>query len=129
MLQKNAQAPLSQVYDHKSALEQMHCAFLLPLMKRHGFSHLLGQSPIGVSFKRLLLDTVLATDMGVHANFMQRFSDLMENPQKFNITQARTLICQALIKCADISNPVRVSASNNVNLFYLIIFITRVVHI
>lgn len=107
MFMKNAQAPLSQVYDHKSALEQMHCAFLLPLMKRHGFGHLLGQSSISISFKRLLLDTVLATDMGVHANFMQRFSHLMEDPQKFDVTQARTLICQALIKCADISNPSR----------------------
>ena len=105
---KNAQAPLSQVYDHKSALEQMHCAFLLPIMKRHGLAHLLAPSPSGnqSQFRRLLLDTVLATDMGVHSTFMERFANLMEHPQEFDIVQARTLLCQALIKCADISNPV-----------------------
>ncbi|KAL5522537.1 hypothetical protein ACEPAG_8553 [Sanghuangporus baumii] len=109
MFMKNAQAPLSQVYDHKSALEQMHCAFLLPIMKRHGLAHLLAPSPSGTQsqFRRLLLDTVLATDMGVHSIFMQRFAKLMEHPQEFDVVQARTLLCQALIKCADISNPSR----------------------
>ena len=113
--QKNAQAPLSQVYDHKSALEQMHCAFLLPIMKHHGLGHLLsshshnGQS--NSNFRRLLLDTVLATDMGVHKSFMDRFTRLMERPQDFNVNEARTLLCQALIKCADISNPVCLSPS------------------
>lgn len=106
--QKNAQAPLSQVFDHKSALEQMHCAFLLPIMKHHGFGGLLAPSRSGgqSNFRRLLLDTVLATDMGVHKDFMDRFAHLMEDPQNFNVSEARTLLCQALIKCADISNPV-----------------------
>lgn len=94
------------MYDHKSALEQMHCAFLLPIMKRHGLAHLLDSSDFGAQFRRLLLDTVLATDMGVHAQFMQRFTHLMEKPGEFTNVEARTLLCQALIKCADISNPV-----------------------
>lgn len=87
----------------------MHCAFLLPIMKRHGMAHLLDSSDAGIHFRRLLLDTVLATDMGVHAQFMQRFRHLMEKPGDFTSTEARTLICQSLIKCADISNPVRTS--------------------
>lgn len=85
----------------------MHCAFLLPIMKRHGLAHLLDSSDAGTQFRRLLLDTVLATDMGVHAQFMQRFTHLMEKPSEFTNVEARTLLCQALIKCADISNPVR----------------------
>ena len=119
---------MSQVYDHKSALEQMHCAFLLPIMKRHGLAHLLtrelqpsssyspSQCPSSApssststappTFRKLLLETVLATDMGVHKQFMERFECLMEHPERFDIIQARILICQALIKCADISNPV-----------------------
>ena len=78
-------------------------------MKRHGLAHLLSPTPSGAQsqFRRLLLDTVLATDMGVHGVFMQRFANLMEHPDNFDIIQARTLLCQALIKCADISNPVR----------------------
>ena len=77
-------------------------------MKRHGLAHLLAPTPTGgqSQFRRLLLDTVLATDMGVHSTFMQRFENLMDHPQDFDIIQARTLLCQALIKCADISNPV-----------------------
>ena len=104
--QKNAQAPLSQVYDHKSPLEQMHCAFLLPIMKKHGLAHLLDQGPMGVEFRRLLLQTVLATDMGVHARFMERFQQFIDNPHALDVAEQRILVCQALIKCADISNPV-----------------------
>lgn len=121
------------MYDHKSALEQMHCAFLLPIMKRHGLAHLLSRElrpssssssqPVPSStainssasgstkvptLRKLLLDTVLATDMGVHKEFMERFGRLMDHPEEFDIVQARILICQALIKCADISNPVRI---------------------
>lgn len=107
MFMKNAQAPLSQVYDHKSALEHMHCAFLLPIMKRYGLAHLLDRDEAGTQFRKLLLETVLATDMGVHARFMQNFQNLIDRPEKFDITQKRILVCQALIKCADISNPSR----------------------
>lgn len=46
--------------------------------------------------------------MGVHKEFMERFGRLMDHPEEFDIVQARILICQALIKCADISNPVRI---------------------
>ncbi|KLO19373.1 HD-domain/PDEase-like protein [Schizopora paradoxa] len=107
MFMKNAQAPLSQVYDHKSPLEHMHCAFLLPIMKRHGMAHLLDRGKAGMQFRKLLLETVLATDMGVHPQFMKNFQSLIDNPEKFDINQKRILVCQALIKCADISNPSR----------------------
>lgn len=46
--------------------------------------------------------------MGVHKEFMERFGRLMDHAEEFDIVQARILICQALIKCADISNPVRI---------------------
>ena len=84
----------------------MHCAFLLPIMKRHGLEHLLDRRVDGAHFRKLLLETVLATDMGVHKNFMERFKSLIEQPGLYDVAQARILVCQALIKCADISNPV-----------------------
>ena len=84
----------------------MHCAFLLPIMKRHGLAHLLDRGKAGMQFRKLLLETVLATDMGVHPQFMKNFQSLIDNPEKFDINQKRILVCQALIKCADISNPV-----------------------
>ncbi|TDL25150.1 HD-domain/PDEase-like protein [Rickenella mellea] len=107
MFMKNAGAPLSQVYDHKSALEQMHCAFLIPIMKQHGLGHLLEQGNTATPFRKLLFETVLATDMGVHGQFMQRFKALVDYPPSYDLPETRLLLCQALIKCADISNPSR----------------------
>ncbi|QRV91058.1 hypothetical protein RhiJN_19076 [Ceratobasidium sp. AG-Ba] len=42
----NADTPLSRVFDHKSSLEQLHCALLLRLMHKHGMGHLLSSRPI-----------------------------------------------------------------------------------
>ena len=106
MSQKNARSPLSQVYDDKSPLEHMHCIFLLPIMRRHGLAHLVSDGRVGNSTGRILRETVLATDMGVHQKFMDRFSRMVEDPGAFTEREVRLLICQALIKCSDISNPV-----------------------
>lgn len=65
----------------------------------------------GNTLKKLLLLTVLSTDMGVHDEFMNNFNNLIartqdkpvDNPDDF---ATRVLVCQALIKCTDISNPV-----------------------
>lgn len=65
-------------------------------------------------FKKLLYATVLATDMSLHFDWLKQFKDLgkraraglcVDMPEEEE-TAARTLVCQALIKCADISNPV-----------------------
>jgi hypothetical protein len=65
-------------------------------------------------FKKLLYATVLSTDMSLHFDWLKRFKDLGKRARaglcvdlaEEEETAARTLICQALIKCADISNPV-----------------------
>jgi hypothetical protein len=53
-----------------------------------------------------LLQAVLATDMSVHADFMQRFQQEL-NGHREPLFQRQILACQALLKNADISNPVR----------------------
>ncbi|KZT23622.1 HD-domain/PDEase-like protein [Neolentinus lepideus HHB14362 ss-1] len=103
---KNAKTPLSMVYDDKSALEQMHCALLLTLMRHHGLGHLLDRPIRGPALRRLLLQTVLATDMSVHFEFMDLFKDLLAGKES-DARRRKVLVCQALIKCADISNPCR----------------------
>ena len=65
----------------------------------------------GNSFRKLLLLTVLSTDMGVHDDFMNNFNKLILRTQNGPVDDlddfdTRVLVCQALIKCADISNPV-----------------------
>ncbi|KAJ6478713.1 hypothetical protein C8R47DRAFT_628063 [Mycena vitilis] len=100
----NAAAPLSAVFDGKSPLEQMHCALLLRVMRAHGLGRLLDA---GGRTRRLLCETVLATDMRVHEAFMQRFADLLARRGEVSLAYRRTTLCQAIIKCADISNPSR----------------------
>ncbi|EEB92122.1 hypothetical protein MPER_09418, partial [Moniliophthora perniciosa FA553] len=106
---KNAQAPLSLVFDNKSPLEQMHISLLLRVMRHHGLGPLL-DDPVddsGQRTRKLLSETVLATDMSVHKTFMENFRSLLDRTQDFELCRRQLLICQAIIKCADISNPYR----------------------
>ncbi|KAJ7689385.1 hypothetical protein B0H17DRAFT_1202282 [Mycena rosella] len=105
----NAATPLSVVFDGKSALEQMHCQLLLRVMRAHGLGRLLDDPACGVQNRKLLWETVLATDMSVHEAFMQRFRELIagRGEAAVSLVHRRITICQAIIKCADISNPSR----------------------
>ncbi|KAF7319020.1 High-affinity phosphodiesterase [Mycena chlorophos] len=112
LFMQNAAAPLSAVYDGKSALEQMHVALLIRVMRAHGMAEFLdgrdeSERARGRRAKKLLFDTVLATDMRVHATFMERFGDIVAGRGDLSLENRRTTLCQALIKCADISNPSR----------------------
>lgn len=105
-VQKNAQTPLSVVFEGKSALEHMHCQLLLRVMRQHGLGTLLDDPVEGFHVRKLLWDTVLATDMSVHADFMARFK-LAISKTPGPVCSRQIVICQAILKCADISNPVR----------------------
>ncbi len=105
-MKKNAQAPLSSLYDHNSPLEQLHYTLLLHILRRQGFGFLLDNShSTPHHFRKLLAETVLATDMRVHSQFMGRFQRIVDGAEADHWTR-RVLVCQALIKAADISNPV-----------------------
>ncbi|TCD60865.1 3',5'-cyclic-nucleotide phosphodiesterase, partial [Steccherinum ochraceum] len=105
---KNAQTPLSVLYDDKSVLEQMHYSLMLQVMRRTGLSVLLDGESGTSGCKKLLNAIILATDLGVHDQFMQSFEDLISNGiSATDPFKAKVLACQALIKCADISNPAR----------------------
>ncbi|KAG9096117.1 hypothetical protein FS749_009107 [Ceratobasidium sp. UAMH 11750] len=173
----NADTPLSRVFDHKSSLEQLHCALLLRLMHKYGMGHLLSSRPTPVNhrpgipksngsgldlsrgldgtgtnglglgtgkiglvsyasspglaatyqthfarqprgFRWLLVQTVLATDMSVHFKWLDGFkswdasgsskrSEFRQGVVGLTEDEERLMICQALIKCGDISNPTR----------------------
>ncbi|KAI6019891.1 hypothetical protein F5J12DRAFT_904254 [Pisolithus orientalis] len=90
LFMKNANAPLSTVFDGKSALEHMHYTILI-----HAYATTWSLAGI-----------VLATDMGVHFEFMKNFA-LLADGRDFPLDFKRLLFCQAIIKCADISNPSR----------------------
>ncbi|KAH9933825.1 uncharacterized protein B0H18DRAFT_982263 [Fomitopsis serialis] len=103
---KNAKTPLAVVYDDKSVLEQMHYSLILQVMRHNGLAPLLDRPGSGQAMRKLLLGTVLATDMSVHAEFMANFQELVAG-HEVGEHKRRVLVCQALIKCADISNPSR----------------------
>lgn len=135
--QKNARTPLSVVYDDKSTLEQMHCALLLQLMRKHGLGHLIAtSSEISIfatmatpctssndhnhgfkcsdakEFRNTLVQTVLITDMSLHFGWMGKLGALAKDVEKGealtknSLADVKMIVCQALIKCGDISNPV-----------------------
>ncbi|KAF5379076.1 hypothetical protein D9615_005977 [Tricholomella constricta] len=106
LFMKNAGTPLSEVYDGKSALEQMHCQLLLRVMRFHGMGVVLDHPVTGLHVRRLLLETVLATDMTVHDLFMKNFQSAIGGDAT-SICHRQVIICQAIMKCADISNPSR----------------------
>jgi hypothetical protein len=124
--QKNAKVPLSVVYDDKSVLENMHCMLIVHLLRKHGFGFLLGPAapteakmyPARAAvdsrgFRRVLYSAILATDMALHFAWIQRLKDFAQAMQTERSAERETLneedrvmLCQALLKCADISNPV-----------------------
>ncbi|KAG8833616.1 3',5'-cyclic-nucleotide phosphodiesterase [Serendipita sp. 400] len=76
---KNAHAPLSRLYDDKSALERMHCTLLLRLLKKHGMGHLVSPlTPQGREGRWLVIGTILATDMSWHFEWLEKFGRAMK---------------------------------------------------
>lgn len=136
---------MSEVYDDKSVLENMHCMLVVRLLRKYGFGSLVSSLPIPASssnsdpsspwavgpaagfdthgFRKVLYSSVLATDMSLHFAWIARLksfgaglhtdsrsaskSESREGSKgKGKEEEDRIMISQAIIKCADISNPV-----------------------
>ncbi|KPM36842.1 hypothetical protein AK830_g9716 [Neonectria ditissima] len=104
-------APLAQLYNDQSVLESFHCAAYSQILRRHWPSAF-----EDTKMRRLMISSILATDMGLHFDYMKKLGDLQERLQENNSTDGwngrqleenRTLACSLLIKCADISNVAR----------------------
>jgi 3',5'-cyclic-nucleotide phosphodiesterase len=104
-------APLAQLYNDRSVLESFHCAAFSQVLRRHWPAAFTSSC-----MRKLLINSILATDMGLHFDYMKRLGYLQEKlahnsevdewDAKLREEQ-RTLACSLLIKCADISNVVR----------------------
>ena len=103
-------APLAQLYNDKSVLEAFHCAAYSQILRRYW-----RQAFTSTTIRALMINSILATDMGLHFKYMSDLGSLQEkihhnngtggwSPQKLD--EYRTLTCGLLIKCADISNVV-----------------------
>lgn len=105
-------APLAQLYNDNSVLEAFHCAAFSQILRRHWPAAFQDKQ-----LRKLLISSILATDMGVHQKFMERLGSLQERFHESNrsttgwkpqdVDMYKTLLCGLLIKCADISNVAR----------------------
>lgn len=113
------------MYEDKSVLENMHCMLVVQLLRKYGFGFLIERTKSSSeaqalsnldqkSFRQVLYSSILATDMSLHFAWVQRlkeFDDRLKSGEAGAVEDERILICQALIKCADISNPVSLTIS------------------
>lgn len=97
-------APLAQLYNDRSVLESFHCAAFSQILRRYWPAVFEDRKMRG-----LMISSILATDMGLHFDYMKKMATLKENPANWNgrqVEDAKVLACSLLIKCADISNVV-----------------------
>lgn len=106
-------APLAQLYNDRSVLESFHCAAFSQILRRHWPSAFEDRK-----MRSLMISSILATDMGLHFDYMKRLADLKEKLSANDTTEGwnsrlveeqKGLACALLIKCADISNVVRIT--------------------
>ena len=105
-------APLAQLYNDRSVLESFHCAAYSQILRRHWWSAF-----EDIKMRKLMINSILATDMGLHFKYMSDMGNLQDrlhhnnnsldgwNPKQQE--EYRDLACGLLIKCADISNVAR----------------------
>ncbi|KAF9580382.1 3',5'-cyclic-nucleotide phosphodiesterase [Lunasporangiospora selenospora] len=116
----NAHTPLAQVYNDRSVLESFHSMALFQVMKKHGFEcfDVDSQNRKFMEFRKMVVSTILATDMGLHFDYVTKIKEQTERIRLRNFhkeaipvakqasidEQERLVLCGTLIKCADISN-------------------------
>ncbi|KAF9575346.1 3',5'-cyclic-nucleotide phosphodiesterase [Mortierella alpina] len=119
----NAHTPLAQVYNDRSVLESFHSMALFQVMKKHGFEcfDVDSQNRKFMEFRKMVVSTILATDMGLHFDYVGKIKEQTLRLQLRNLPggnvpkpnqasideQERLVLCGTLIKCADISNASR----------------------
>lgn len=99
-------APLAQLYNDRSVLESFHCAAFSQILRRYW--------PVAfeeIKMRKLIISSILATDMGLHFDYMKKLADAQTTPNaalsdERAADEQRSLACALLIKCADISNVV-----------------------
>ncbi|OBT64833.1 hypothetical protein VE03_06402 [Pseudogymnoascus sp. 23342-1-I1] len=106
-----SKAPLASLYNDKSVLESYHAAVYCLMLKR-----LWPAVVENEHMKVLLTSCILSTDMGIHKEYMEKLERLQnslrnlapgEDVPENDLPSYRHVVCNLLIKCADISNVAR----------------------
>lgn len=104
-------APLAQLYNDRSVLESFHCAAYSQILRRYW-----PQAFSDSTMRKLMINSILATDMGLHFKYMSDLGNLQSKIahdkgiiDSWSVKvreEHKDLACGLLIKCADISNVV-----------------------
>jgi hypothetical protein len=104
-------APLAQLYNDRSVLESFHCAAYSQILRRYW-----PQAFADSAMRKLMINNILATDMGLHFKYMTDLGNLQQKiahdkgeTDAWNVKmkeEQKDLACGVLIKCADICNVV-----------------------
>ncbi|KAB5570804.1 3'5'-cyclic nucleotide phosphodiesterase [Coniochaeta sp. 2T2.1] len=104
-------APLAQLYNDRSVLESFHCAAYSQILRRYW------QAAFNdCKMRKLMISSILATDMGLHFEYMKKMGDAQDKFRAQTSTEGwdarateahKALVCALIIKCADISNVAR----------------------
>jgi hypothetical protein len=62
-------------------------------------------------FRKILIHSILCTDMGFHQDYLQAIRDACTNTTIKQDTK-RQILCTAIMKCSDISNCVKYTKKN-----------------
>ncbi|ORX92204.1 HD-domain/PDEase-like protein [Basidiobolus meristosporus CBS 931.73] len=109
----NTQNTLALVYNDEAVLENFHAMFLFKMMKEYEielFPHPSSQE--AKDFRKLVINTILATDMTAHFEHIRKISEQnkrlnSQETQGLDLDLERVVFSTAIIKCADISNSAR----------------------
>lgn len=104
-------APLAQLYNDRSVLESFHCAAYSQILRRYW-----PRAFEDIALRKLMINNILATDMGLHFRYMSDLGSLQQKVAHDNGVldgwsvkvkeEQKDLTCGLLIKCADICNVV-----------------------
>ncbi|RYP36817.1 hypothetical protein DL767_003207 [Monosporascus sp. MG133] len=74
-------APLAQLYNDRSVLESFHCAAYSQILRRY-WPRVFEDTKM----RNLMISSILATDMGLHFDYMKKLGDLQEKLHENNTT-------------------------------------------
>lgn len=101
----NASTPLAMIYNDVSVLENYHCSLGYSLIVEHNILHKFNDEEVK-KFKKIAFDAILATDLTRHHLLIDKLKGYVGNFDP-SIPEHKSSILTALLKCADVSNPIK----------------------
>ena len=111
----NTNSELALLYNDESVLENYHVSTAFQILQKEECNILANFSKEQrMSFRKIVIDLVLATDMSKHMTLLADMKTMLEtkdftgsNDLKLDDYSDRMLVLQTMLHCADLSNPAK----------------------